>query len=420
MATRYWTGATVTNVAQVATATFATYDTSTTRTITIGGVAISAADSGGTLTAALSALAVLLNASTHPYFSTITWTSNATQIIGTADTAGVPFVFAGSVSGGTGTLSNAYTVSTANASPHDWRTTTNWSGNTVPVNDDIVIFKDSDVSVYWGLDQSSVTPDLLVFEKSYTGKVGLDRTVFVTSADGDTTLTTVQEYRDTYLSIGPDVTRIGENYGFGSPAGSSRLMLNTGTTANCVIDVFDTAQSSSETGRPAVRLKANHSGTSVFVRLAPGGVGIACDTPGETSTVSKVSVSDDTEASRVFVGGGTTITTYEQIGGDNVLSAAATITTVTVQGGILTIEGDFTITTENIYGGTVYDNHVKTGGSAVTTMTINGGNQDGTGSRRARTWDTVNHTKGSLSTDGGVITITTLNESTLKTILVAS
>ena len=420
MSTLTWVGG-APAVAQVATATFGTYDTGTTRRITIGNTYIEAADSGGSLTNALTALAVLLNASTHPYFSAITWTSNATQIIGTADTAGVPFVFTGSVSGGTGTLSNAYTVSTASAGPYDWSTAANWSTGAVPVNSDSVHLKDSAVNIAYGIDQNGVTLTDLIIHQSYTGKVGLNRAVFAQSTDGATTTNSSYiEYRETHLCIScTNPVRIGEN---NSPAtslaGSPRILLNTGSTA-AVIEVLNTG-TPSESGRPAVRLKANSSSTDVHVRYAPGGVGIAVDTPGTTTTVRKVSVSDTGSTSRVFVGAGVTCTTFEQNGGNNSFQAAATLTTLTMNGGTLVTEGNYTITTVNANGGTYFSNHVKSAGNAITTLNINGGTVDAQTSTRARTWATVNVTKGTLKADGAVMTITTLNDPSGKYVLQAS
>jgi len=416
MATKYFLG-TATTVAQVATITFGTYDTSTTRSITIGGVSVSRADSGGTLTAALTSLASDLNASTHPYFSAITWSSSATQITGTADTAGVPFVMTGAVSGGTGTVSDsgAMTTTTAAAGPNIWSTASNWSDGAVPTGSDTVIIKDIDTNIVYGLDQSSVTLTLLNIHKSYTGKIGLDRTVFATSADGETSSATAKpEYRDTYLKISATTLKIGENYSQSTPNGSQRIKINLGSNASTT-EIYGTAQSSSETGLPAVRLLANHASTAVYVRSAPGGVGIAVDAPGETSTVSLVSVSDTTTASRVFTGAGTTLTTWAQNGGNNIQQAAAGVTTNTINGGSLITEGSYAVTTTTLNGGTLTSNSTGT----ITTLNLNGGTADFQQSNRARTVTTLNLNStaghgGTLKADGSVLTITTLNDASGK------
>src|SRR5258708_25415656 len=98
MATQVWVG-TATTTAQVSQVIFGTYDATTTRKITIGGTnrapsaSVSAAASGGTLTAALTALKALLAASVHPYFSAMTCTSSATTILRTAPTRAFPVTF---------------------------------------------------------------------------------------------------------------------------------------------------------------------------------------------------------------------------------------------------------------------------------------------------------------------------------------
>lgn len=372
---------------------------------------VSAADTGGSLTTALTALAVVLNASTHPYFTPITWSSDATKIYGTADVAGCPFVFVGSVSGGTGTLVNGYTVDTANAGPNDWTSTANWSGGAIPVSSDTVIFKDNSTSVRWGFAQSAVTLTELRIEKTYTGQIGLNRVVFATTADGGTTVTTKPEYRATYLAISATDLKIGEHYGPGSPAGSSRIMIDLGTVASTV-QIFGTAQTSSEVGRPAIRLLTVCNTTDMYVRSVPGGFGIAVDAPGEVSTVRKLSVSDTSTASRVLTGPAVTMTTYEQNGGTNVLQivAAGTLTTLTMNGGNLTTEGNWVCTTANAYAGTITANHYRASGNAFTTLNMEGATVDAQDNNFARTWATVNFNKGTLHANGSNLTITTLND----------
>lgn len=405
MATRYWIGG-ATAVAEVAEATFGTYDVATTRTITIGGVAISAVDSGGTLTAALSALAALLNASTHPYFSTITWTSNATKIIGTADTAGVPFVFAGSVSGGTGTCSSAFAATTASAGPNDWSTATNWSAATVPVGNDTVIIKGGP-SIAYGLDQSAVAVDLLIVELTYTGKIGLRSDAFATSADGATVNSTYIEYRDSYLKLGADRAEIGEHYGPGTPAGSTRLKINFGTDVT-VVTIHDSARTPSETGLPVVRLLCNNASSKIHVRRAPGGVGIGVDVPGETSTVDTVNVGEAPSDSTVWIGRGVTLEFLNMAGGTVVLDGAADVTAVVVDGGSLSLELPKKVTALTVNGGACFTNNVPASGDAITTLNLVRGQVVATQSTRARTWNSLVWTFGDsdLSIDDDMLTIT--------------
>lgn len=408
MATVYWQGA-ADAVAQVTTIQVTAFDAATTYTVTIGGVAVSVAgttDVNGTASALQAALA----ASTHPYFTAVTWTVSTDTVTGTAAVAGAPFVASSSVASGTGTI-GAATDTTSNAGPNDWSTADNWSGGSVPVASDDVVFRDNGVNVCWGLDQSAVDLASLTIEQTYTGKIGLNRNSFSTTADGETASDPVKpEYREDYLVIGWTTCNIGEHVGPGSPGGSTRIKLDNDKAGASTTVIHDTANTASETGLPCVRLLASNASADVFVRSATGGVGIAIDDPTETATIGDLVVSDDTESSKVYIGSGTTITSWAQTGGNNILQAAATVTSVDVDGGTLTIEGDMTVTTVNANEGTVYANHIKTAGNAITTANINGGTLDGTQSGAARTWATVNLDDGTLVADDAVVTITTLDQ----------
>ncbi len=406
MGTLYYTGL-APNVAQVASSTWGTYDVATTRKITIGTKVVSAVDSGGTLANALTALATALNASTDPYFTPITWSSDATHIIGTADTAGVPFVFAGSVTGGTGTCSVPFSITTANSSAPDWSVATNWNTGAVPVNgDDVVIDGTYTGNICWGFAQSAVTLNSLIIRKTYTGNFGLNSAVFTTSADGATTVSTAIEYRQVPLAISStNPIKLGENASLvGTASGSGRILLDVGSVASQTIEVLGTKSSATDSGKCAVRILANAATITLLVRSAPGGVGIAMDKAGETSTLGTVYVSDTSTASKVIAGTGVTWTTWEQTGGQNVLQSAGT--TLNAKGGTLATEGSGAITTANVYSGaTVTSNSTGT----ITTLNLYGGTTDFTKSSKARTVTNRNWQKDSnatLKADSSIVTFT--------------
>jgi len=411
MATTYFIGR-ATAVAQVGTVQITGMDgtpANTTYILTVGSQTVSVVgDTDEDTTAA--ALGAAWNASTHVYFTGVTASVTTDTITFTADTAGVPFVIVASVSGGTGTI-GAYSATTASAGPNDWSTAGNWSGAAVPVNDDDVILRDSSVNICWGLDQSAVELDSLTRDKTHTGLIGLDYMVFATSADGATTSSLDVEYRATALEIDTPILNIRRHTGPGTVAGSGRFNLNLGTVA-CEAVIEDTATQSTDSGRPAVQLEIAQANTNVYIESAPGGVGIATEKPGTTSTVGKVSVSATSVATRVLIGEGATITTYEQSGGSNTLQAAATVTAATVNGGKLLIDGAFLITTLEVNAGTVVPNNVPAAGAAVTNFNHNGGKVDGSQSSVARTWTTyqLGTDNAVLVADDDVVTITTLNE----------
>ena len=132
MATKYWLGV-ADAVAQVGTASIDSVDgtpANNTFTVTIGGVAISAVGDTDVATTA-TALRASLNASTHPYFAAITWSGGTGDIIGTADTAGAPFVAALTVNFGSNLQNDQYS--------NYWVFFTNANGNQFGTTSAIIV-----------------------------------------------------------------------------------------------------------------------------------------------------------------------------------------------------------------------------------------------------------------------------------------
>lgn len=418
-ATPIWIG-NATAKAQISTGAIASVDatpSNNTFTVTIGGATVTVTGvTSANATAA--ALVTALTASTHPYFAAVTWTNpSGANITGTAAVPGVPFTATISKAGaGTGTVT-AFSTSTANAGPSDWNTAANWSTGAIPVTGDDVVISDSTLNISFGLDQHLVLLNSLRIAQSYTGLLGLNRSVFTTSADGNTNNALYTEYQPLYLQVGLQSSQlvvIGEsNSTSGSTlAGARRIMLDLGSSAGTV-EIQNTSSSAAESSRPVVRIKCNNASLNCFVRSAPGGFGVAIDQNGETSTLGKMEITDTTGASKVVTGLGTTITTWEQYSGTNKLQAGATVTTVNVKAGTLQIEGSFATTTLNLYAGTLKTNSTGT----ITTMNLYGGTVDFTGSSRARTVTTLNWPAGSTATltaDMSVLTIGTFNPPTTK------
>lgn len=412
MAKNIFTGSTIA-VAQVSSCSITAYDATTTYKLTVGNVVISVlgtTDANGTATA----LRAAWNASTHPYCTGITAGGSTNVVTLTGDVAGVPFTVTSSVTGGTGTIS-AVSDTTACTGPNFYNRASNWSLNAVPVAGDEVSISNSSINICWGLDNAGATLAKLLIDKSYTGRIGLDPFAFATTANGQTTNTTVTEYRSHYLAVNASIVEIGENLGAGSPAGSARIKLDLGTVASRV-EIFDMASSSADANRPTIRIKANNASTDIHVRRATSGVGINAEVFGETGTINNITMLDPSTTARVVTGDGLTFDTYKQFGGNNTIRAAAA-TAIINNGGLLTSEGDFNVATWEANSGTSYPNHIKTGGNAIDDLIIGssealespGGAVDATQSPLARTWDTVTPNKGSLRVDKNVVTINTFN-----------
>ena len=415
MATKVWIGGAIA-VAQVTTIQVTAFDAATTYTITIGGIDVSVTGDTDVNTTA-SNLQVALEASTHPYFEAITWTVATDTVTATAGTAGVPFEVSSSVTGGTGTIGSPSTT-TASAGPSDWSTGDNWlnpATNTVgtgPVASDDVIIGSSSNNIAFGLDQNSLAVDSLRVDQAFTGRLGLNVDVFHESADGETTTdVSVREYRETYLKIDADVIDIGKAFGSGDETGAPVLKVHNVKAGASTWTIHNTA-SLGDADRAAVRIKNDNANGDLYIRSAPGGVAIAADERGETTSLNIISISDTSQNTRVLTSEGLTLTTWEQNGGSNVLEIvdSGTLTTLTVNGGTLTINGDFLITTLNVNGGIVADSHIPSSGNAITTVNLNGGTLSTRVSNRARTYATVNLDIGAILTSDSNLTITTLNE----------
>ena len=387
MATVYWLG-TADKAAQIGTFQVTADDAATTYTITVGignkSIAVSVVGTGTGVNDTAAALQVVCNAEAHPYFAAITFTVVTDTITLTATTEAVPFTAVSTDTGGTGTI-GAYSITTAATGPNFWDNADNWwdvtaADHEVPADGDDVYFRDSDVNVCWNIDQSAANLELLSMhiEQSYTGLIGLDQTQFATSADGATTDSDASEYRDHYLVVGAAEGFIGEHSGIGNPSGSKRIKWHNDDSAVSTLAVINSAASSADTGKPAIRYLNTYVASDINIRKAPGGFGLAADEPGETCSIDNITI----DSGSCVVGDGVTLVAFTSLGGSSTLKSA--MTTLTVKGGTVTTEGGVTVELTNAYtysGGTFVAN--ATG--PIGTLTWYGGNIDFSKSTKSRT-----------------------------------
>lgn len=420
MANNYWLG-TKDAEGQIDTLQVTLFDASTTYNITINGVVVGVVGDTDIATTADN-LAVALEASTNPYFTSVDWVSDGVDTVtGTSSDLGMPWTGAGSVVGGTGTITYTAEV-TAATGPNHWDEAENWSTGTAPVSTDAVIIENSAINIRWGLDQNAITLASMIIRKSYTGKIGLKSNQVATSADGETTDETEVEYRDLYLRIGITDLAIGENLTGVSQSGSTLIKIDTVAVAT-TINVFDTGSSSDETGKPGIQLLTANASAQLFIREGSASVGLAVGKPFETSTIQSIEIGDEMDSGGVNVGPGVTITTFKCKSGTHFLQSAGTITTVEIDGGTVSSEGDYLITTVTVANAGLYNsNHINSGGNAITTMNINlNGELNTLGNSEPRTFGTLNiSVGGTLSADKDILTVTTFEEPSGKYTLVAS
>lgn len=209
--------------------------------VTMNSKTVSYTASGAESTSTVaSGLQAALNASLHPEFLRIAWTVNSNVITATSNTRGDDFDFTVTASADpTSTLTKATTV--ANAGPNDWRTAANWSGGTVPVNNDDVTIRRGWIK--YGLSQASLQlASLSILEDAM---IGLPDDVAPT--DSTNPLTGYPEYLDRFLSIGANTVTINSS--------SSMVRLNVQETSQAA-KITVTATGSGTNG-PAVELQTN-------------------------------------------------------------------------------------------------------------------------------------------------------------------
>ena len=364
---RYVGGAPTT--AQVQTASIDTVDATpanNTFTVTIGGVAVSAVGDTDVATTATNLRASLNDASAHPYFKAITWSGTGGDIIGTADSAGMPFIAALTVSGGgSGTVTD-FAMTTANSHPSDTSLAVNWSDESLPANGDTIILSSTAVPMLWGLDHSAVTLAMLEHRLTMTGAIGLKKNEFTTSADGSTTDASVDEYRDSYFKIGWDRACIGKNQTPVLSGGNPTLRLHNAKSGASYTVVIEVPQSLSLSPHNALLLLANHADADLAIRGATGGVGIGVDDELETAQFGVVTVAGGT----LNTGPNVTIGSYSQSGGTGNIYVDQGLSDAYISAGTVRYEGLGKITKAVVDGGVVYLSNAPTSGNAIDALYI--------------------------------------------------
>lgn len=369
MATRTWVGGALA-VSQVQAWVFGgTWEATDVINVTIGTRTVSVVAGSTTITTIVDTVFAALNASTLPEFEEITWSRSSNSLIGTADTAGVPFsatVSTTETGGGAadsqtidGTTSSTGTSSTSCTGPNHADSAQNWSGATLPVNSDTIVFADSDVDCLYGLTGlSSLTGITLKQFMSFTGELGLP----VYNESGG-----YYEYRSRYFQLtGATLVELG----LGEGAGSPRFMVDFQGTAATII-AYDSGPAS-QGEEVATFLKGTHASNVLTVNK--GRIGLAVY-PGEASALATLNVGfQDNQAGDSFVicgPGVTAITTINQSGG--VARTETNSTTLNQTNGEHFRLGSSTLTTLNLDGGAV---RYLSSGTLTTANVGSGGNLD--------------------------------------------
>lgn len=256
MANKFWIGRSPL-IAQVQTFTVTAFDVTTTYKVTIGSVIVSVLGLGtNALTAA--AWQAALAASTAGEFQDATWTVGTTTITATSQTPGKPFTMAISVSGGAGTISGITTV-TANSSPNDWGDAVNYSGSTLPTDNDTIILENGSVPAMWRLDAlAALTGITFRVLGTFTGTWSLP----TANSSG------YPEYRPTDVSFASCTTLYVEQ---ASGVGTAGQKIHVGTAAAITATII--GNGSGQIGSEVLWIQGGHASSTLSI--AGGGVYLA-------------------------------------------------------------------------------------------------------------------------------------------------
>lgn len=381
MATRRWNGRAV-PVAQVDTITVAdTWATADTATITINGKdLVLTVGTDATTAQVATAIKEMINGDSqtgtgdHTFsttgnllgeFSRLTATVANSVVTVTADDKGKPFTMtATETTAGDGTATQA--TATSATGPNHWSDADNWSGDTVPVDGDTVVFDFGDVGCLYGLS-TGIQPAALIITQGYTGTLGLPDT------NEDDTTYPYDEYRTKYLTFGNDAgtgataVTIGEGEG----QGSGRLKLDFADCTVVTINVRNSGQrADADEGTPSILIVNTDS--AQILNLQKGDVGVAYF-DGEAAHLATLRVGylENQEGdSQLVCGDGCDLTDADIDITGGVVSIDSTTSggTIALNGGELTaLSGAHAAIT--IDAGTVYYRSTGT----ITTLLVGGG-----------------------------------------------
>ncbi len=297
-------------------------------------------------------------------FSEATATVSGSVVTLVARQAGKPFtltVTEATVGNGTATGATAQ----AATGKEFWSNGDNWDGNAVPVSDDTVIFRDTNVSCRYGLPNGTLEVTLQVW-MSFTGEVGLP------AINRDNPSLPYHEYRQRYVRLDDDGggTNIAHRFGLGKDGIGFRLFNLKHSTLKCSPIVYNTGLPLADRiGTKALNIccTANTSTLSIF----GGSVDFSSQDSGTSAFLTVTQSGGDSRGIAAIY---TTNGTATIQGGNMTVGGTGTIATLTCRGGNLRVENQTgTITGVTVYPGGTVD---YASAASVTAASIFGGALD--------------------------------------------
>lgn len=267
----------------------------------------------------------------------------------TAKKPGVPFTLSVAVAtAGTGDATEA--TSQAATGPNHWNNVDNWDTGSVPVDDDVVVFRDSNVSAKYGLPTAGALEAEFIVHQSFTGMIGLY------DINTDNAGKPYREYRQTYVILddGGTGTALVHTFGLGTGTGSPFINIlhtttaSTGPTLSAVVYNTGTPQ---VPGGKALNLDLDNQGQGGSITILHGSVRLDDFNDTDFNDIATVNVANNADVLIRDMNAGMTL---NQSGG-NVL-----IDETLILGMARTL---------NINGGVCEARNIKASGTAAATVT---------------------------------------------------
>lgn len=285
-----------------------------------------------------------------------------------ANKAGVPFTLSVTENtAGTGTATGA--TAQAATGKMFWDNGDNWDGGAAPSNDDTVVFRDSDVSVKYGLPNASKEVTIQQW-MSYTGEIGLPE------INRDDPSKPYHEYRQRYVRLDDagTGTDIAHRFGLGKDGIGSSLINLKHTVLKCSPIVYNTGPAKVDrVGSKALNLCCTN--TSSTLNIVNGSVDCGTQDGGAPALTT---IRQTNGSLRCFTG--TSSSTGATIaGGEAVFGGSAAIGAIqAINSGKVRIEGQSAaITNLGVADSAVMECPIS--GVTVTSLICNGGTFDATG-----------------------------------------
>jgi hypothetical protein len=313
---------------------------------------------GDTTSTIATAIGALLSGSQDGEFQAITWSVDTATVTGTAGTTGEPFTVSKS---GTGT----YTLTTtqANSSPQDAADTSNWSGASLPINADDVVFELTSTGVRWNLESAISGVSLTSLKVRDSFQAGISNPNYTVSG------TPYHEYRGTTFTV-TGCTTLEVWQPSGAQAGDFRF--NVGAVAETLRIYGD---GSGSIGSEVVVWRGTNAANVAYV--VGGSLAVAVEA-GQSATLLTLNI----QGGQVRCGTGVTLTTVNLDGG--AFDTRSAVTTLTALGGATaTVRDAATLTTANVDGASTLD--YRSSGTLTTILAAPNTTLDFSGGRDAVT-----------------------------------